>query len=107
MYQMNLQWKEHNVDLQAFDASLKVSYPHYAGNQAHSILELWFNEEPSQDDKDLIQMMWEDIGPDHAMAQSYKSRDQIQADKEAKKASAKAKLAALGLSEDELKAMGL
>lgn len=106
MHMMKLEWKEFNVDLKTLDAQLRASYPTYAGNQAHSCLELWFTEEPSQEDKELIQLMWDEIDSDqHAMAQSYQSAGVVKAEAEAKKASAKAKLAALGLTEDELKAL--
>jgi hypothetical protein len=105
MFKMEMKWKDHSVDLGALDASLRAAYPKYSGNQAHRVLELWFTEEPSQDDKDLIQMQWDEIDADHAMAKSYKSQEQVKAAQDAKKASARAKLAALGLDADELKAI--
>jgi len=105
MYQVNLQWKEFNVDLKALDESLRASYPNYKGNQAHSVLELWFDEEPSQEDKDAIEALWAALDPDDAMVESYKSAAQLKAASDAKRESGRAKLAALGLSEDELKAL--
>lgn len=105
MYKMEFQWKEQNVDLTQLDQQLRASYPEYSGNQAGPILELWFTSEPSQADKDAIGALWAEIDADHALVQSYKSMAQVEADLEAKKASAKAKLAALGLTEAELKAL--
>jgi hypothetical protein len=105
MYQISLQWKEFNIDLSAFVASIKASYPTCAGAQGSHTLELWFSEDPSQEDKDVIQAMWDAIDTDHAMAQSYKSAAQIKSEREVQKVSARAKLAALGLSEAELQAL--
>ncbi len=105
MYMMKLQWKEFNVDLAALDQQLRADHPAYVGNQAHAHLELWFSEEPSQEAKEAIESMWAALDAAHVLAQSYKSANQLMADKEAKKASAKAKLEALGLSADEVKAL--
>lgn len=106
MYKLELQWKEFNIDLPALDSQLRASYPSYVGNQAYSVLELWFNEEPSQEDKDAIQALWDGIEDDqHALAQSYTSQADIEAEIEVKKQSAKTKLLALGLTEDEVKAL--
>ena len=105
MYQMNLQWKEFNVDLQALDVSLRADYPNYKGNQAHSVLELWFDEEPSQEDKDAINALWDALDPDDAMVESYQSAAQLKTAADAKRESGRAKLLALGLDIDELKAI--
>jgi hypothetical protein len=105
MYMIKLEWKEFNVDLAALDVSLRVSYPNYKGNQAQAHLELWFDEEPSQQAKDDIQAMWDAIADNSAMATSYQSAAQVKAASDAKKESAKAKLLALGLSVEELKAI--
>mgnify|MGYP001557762578 CR=1 FL=1 len=105
MYKIDLQWKEFNVDLESLDQQLRSDYSTYVGNQANSLLELWFSEEPNQEEKDAINTLWNAIDIDHAMTQSYKSASQIKSEKDSQKASAKAKLAALGLTEDELQAL--
>lgn len=105
MFCMKLNWKEFSVDLKALDTSLRADHPHYCGNQAHSVLELWFTEEPDQTAKDAIQALWDSIDSNHAMVASYKSAAQIQAAQDAKKESARSKLAALGLDSDEIKAI--
>jgi hypothetical protein len=105
IFKMELQWKEFNVDLGAIDASLRATYPHFCGNQAHNLLELWFTEVPSQDDQDAIKAMWDGLHEASSQVVSYKSEEQIKAASDAKRASAKAKLLELGLDADELKAL--
>lgn len=107
MFMMKLEWKQFNIDLKTLDAQLRASYPVYVGNQARQEhLELWFTEEPSQEDKDAILALWDSINSDqHVLAQSYVSASAIQADKETKKQSAKAKLLTLGLTEAEVQAL--
>lgn len=79
IYKMDMQWKEFNVDLEAVNTTLKGLYPHFAGPQGHSILEFWFNEEPSQEDKDAIQAYWDGLASDSAEALSYRSKDAVKA----------------------------
>lgn len=106
MFKIELQWKDGvKVNLPALDAQLRADHSEYSGNQAYSKLELWFNQEPSQAAKNAINDLWASIDEDHELAASYKSAEEIKAEQEAKKASAKSKLAALGLSADELKAL--
>jgi hypothetical protein len=105
MHMMKLEWKECNVDLASLDLQLRAAHPAYVGNQAHAHLELWFSEEPTQEAKETIEALWASIDAEHALAVSYKSAAQIQSAAEAKKESAKAKLAALGLDAEELKAI--
>lgn len=104
-FMLKLEWKDCKIDLQALDQQLRASYPAYVGNQAHAHLELWFSEEPAQADKDAIKALWDSIDANHALSKSYKSMDEIKAMQQAKKDSAKAKLSALGLDADELKAL--
>lgn len=105
MFKIELQWKQFNVDLAALDQQLRSSHSNYVGNQAHAVLELWFNEEPSGAQKEEIQAIWANLDEVHALAQSYKSAAQIAESQAARKASAKAKLAALGLTEAEIEAL--
>lgn len=85
MYKLELQWKEFNLDLEAIDAKLRLDYPNYTGNQAHSCLELWFSEEPSQEDKDAVMAYWDGLSSESDEATSYRSRQQIKDAKEALK----------------------
>lgn len=107
MYSMKLEWKEFNVDLGAMEAWFKEQSEDYTGNSADSALTLWFQNEPSDDIKEAIQAKWDGLEADSAEAESYKSMADVEADVATKKASAKAKLIALGLSEDEIAALSL
>lgn len=53
----------------------------------------------------LVQEYWDAITEESDEAVEYVSAEQVQADKEAKKASGKAKLAALGLTAEEIAAL--
>lgn len=106
MYMMKLEWKaDFKVDLAALDQQLRSMHEQYVGNQAHNHLELWFSEEPTEADKEAIQAMWEGLDEQSPWALSYKSAEAMKAEQDAQKESAKAKLAALGLTEAELKAL--
>lgn len=105
MYIMQMQWKEFNVDLRAVDANLRGLYDSYSGNQAHGVLELVFTEEPSSEDKAAVQAYWDGIESDSSEATSYQSVESLEADRIAKRASGKAKLIGLGLSEAEADAL--
>lgn len=104
---MSFSWKEFNVSLVLLETWLRENAgAGYCGNCASGAsLELYFIEEPSQEIKDAVQAYWDGLEDDSAEASDYKSQEQINADVEAKKASAKAKLLALGLTEDEVNAL--
>ena len=105
MYKLELQWKDFSIDLEALDAQMHKDYEHYSCNQAQSVLELWFTEEISEEDKSAIQDMWDKLKKNSKLAKSYQSQADIDAEKEAAKKAAKAKLIDLGLTEDDLKAL--
>jgi len=106
MYEMKLEWKEHNVDLRAVEAWMKANTTGYLGNSADSCLHLWFEEEPSQEDKDAAQAYWDGLDENSDEAQSYESAADLEAARLAKKASAKAKLIEIaGLTEEEAAAL--
>ena len=106
-YSMELSWKDHSVNLEGVEAWLRANAgEHYCGNSADAKLTLWFLEEPSQEVKDAIEMKWLELDDsEHELCVSYKSSEQKATDVVAAKASAKAKLAALGLSEAEVAAL--
>lgn len=99
MFKMELQWKEHKISLQLLEGEMRKN-PSYVGNQAHSVLELYFSEEPSEEQKEEILAFY-----DSMVEIDYKSKEQIESEKEAKKEAAMAKLQTLGLTLDELKAL--
>ena len=106
MYKIELKWKESvKINLSIVNAKLKLDHPECVGIQAHDLLEVWFSSEPSQEAKNEIEAYWHGLNADSDEAKSYKSQEDIKAEADAKKASAMAKLAALGLSAEELKAI--
>lgn len=67
---MRLEWKEFNVSLENLEAHMRANFPQYVGNQAAQALELYFNEEPSEQEKEDIQAHWESLdGSDYLSAQ--------------------------------------
>lgn len=105
-YKIELDWKEFNVDLESVEVWMKANAgSDYCGNQAHARLELWFLEEPSQEVKDAIAAYWDGISEESDEAEGYVSAEDRAEDREAKKASGKAKLIALGLTEAEAAAL--
>lgn len=107
-YTKELEWKEHNVDLEALEVWAKVNCgEHYCGNSADSLLKLHFLEEPNQDVLDAINAIWEELDdPEHEMCAKYKSNEQRMNEKAAAKQSAIAALAQVsGLSAEQIKAL--
>ena len=106
-YTKELAWKDHSVDLEAFDAWARSACgEHYCGNSADVSLKLHFLEKPSENIEMMIDLKWEELdNPEHDMCASYKSSDDRVAEKQSKRNSAKAKLAALGLDAEEITAL--
>lgn len=105
MYSIILEWKEFSVDLRAIETWLRAESDLYSGSVAADKFTLYFSDEPSEEIKEAIQAKWDELEEDSDEAVSYQSQAAIRADVEAKKASAKAKLIALGLSEEEVEAL--
>lgn len=106
-YTKELAWKDHNIDLDAVNVWAKANCgEQYCGASADSAFKMHFMEEPSQEIKDAIDELWEDLDDEeHEMCASYKSKEERAEEVAAKKASGKAKLIALGLTEDEAAAL--
>lgn len=106
-YMMKMDWKDGvNLDLASVESWMKANAgPDYCGNQAHACLELWFLNEPSQDIKDAVQAHWDSLDEHSDEAAAYRSAADRKADADAAKASGKAKLKALGLSDSEVVAL--
>lgn len=103
-----LEWKDHNVDLVAFEAWAKANCGEsYCGSSSDVNLRMGFLEEPSQDIKDAIDAKWAALDDaEDAMCQSYQSAEARAAAKAAAKQSAIAALAtASGLSQDQINAL--
>lgn len=105
MYSIQKQWKEFKLNLAKVEEKMKtIAGDKYVGNQAHSVLEFYFSEEPTQEVKDAVDAFYDGLTDQSPEAQ-YKSAADIQAEVAAKKASAMAKLKALGLDDQEVAAI--
>jgi hypothetical protein len=101
-----LAWKEFNINLQAIDTWMKANVgDHYCGNSAAGELTLWFTDVLTADQDAAIDLYWEALHAEASEATSYQSAAQLAASIAAKAASGKAKLIALGLTEDEANAL--
>jgi hypothetical protein len=110
MYTINYSWKQFNINTpKAIEAMQALIQTQIVASCCNSSLQVHFNEEPTQEEKDLIQMYWDDLIETSTEATSYKSSNQIKQEtetaKQALKDSAKVKLATLGLSNDEINAI--
>jgi hypothetical protein len=109
MFKIDLQWKDFKINLTKVEEAIKTLCPDCVGTQAYSLLELWFSSEPSDEVKAQILAYWDSIDAASIEAVTYKSADQLKQEADAAKLvninSAKAKLAALGLSEAEISAI--
>jgi hypothetical protein len=105
-YSIRLDWKEFNLDMNTVEAWFRANAgEHYLGNGAYSCLELYFSEEPSQEIKDAIAAYWDGLDEESEEATAYVSRADREAEKALKKDAGKAKLLALGLTEEEVAAL--
>ena len=107
-YNIQLNWKEHFIDLEAFTVWAKAQDVNCCGSSAdENNLIIHFLEEPSQEIKDTITQKWEDMDDDtHEMCASYES----QADRNVAKAVAKqsaiaALVTASGLIQEQIEAI--
>lgn len=107
MYTMKLPWKEFNVDLKAVEAFARAQSDLCTGTSGDYDFQVHFESEPEDEVKEAIQAKWDEIEADSAEAESYKSKEEIAAEVEVKKNSAKSKLLALGLTEEEIAALSL
>ena len=109
-HSIKLDWKPFNLNMEMVEAHFRANLSSaYKGNSGGTILELWYIAEPSEDDKAAIELYWESLTETSPEATSYQNAAQKAAanaaDKASKLASASAKLLALGLSADEVKAI--
>lgn len=105
-HNIELEWKAHNVNVAGMVAFVKGEDANCCGASAGDKLQLHFLEEPSQEVKDAIAQKWEDMDDEeHELCADYKSAEDLAAEKAVLKQSAKNKLKALGLTDDEIAAM--
>lgn len=86
MFGIKKEWKESNVSLEVLEKHMREEYPSYVGNQAAASLELYFSEEPSEEEKEAIDAFWEELDDS-----SYVSAEAIKNKIEELKASAATK----------------
>jgi hypothetical protein len=107
-FNMEFDWKEHSVDLEALEVWLKENAgEHYCGNSADVKLKLHFLEEPSEEVKAEIEAKMAELDdPEHEMCKSYKPQEQRKQEKAQAKQAAIAALASVsGLSAEQIKAL--
>lgn len=103
--QVELSWKNYNVNLDKVCESLRTAVDPAIGLSAAGTLQVWGPEDMTEEHVADIQAYWDSISETSVETTSYKSFDDIKADIATKKASGKAKLLALGLTEDEVSAI--
>lgn len=104
MLSIELPWKENNINLNLLNTKVKQINAAYLGCAADIKLTLYFDaltEEETQAIKDY----WESLTEESEEVITYKSREDEELELKAKKESAKQKLIAIGLSEDEISAL--
>lgn len=79
MQKLELQWKEFNVDLEAIEAKFRADHASYVGNQASDKLELYFNDDVTQEELDAIQAYWEAIDEESSEATGYTQKQALAA----------------------------
>lgn len=106
MINIELEWKDKSVSLPIVEAKMRAKYPEYCGCSAHEKLVLHFDcESLPEETIEEIKDYWDKLKKNSNEFTKYKSKDDLEADKKSKKESAKAKLLALGLDEDEVSAL--
>lgn len=103
---LKLKWKSHNINIVKFTNLINLIEPSCCGISAGDELTILFDKEISEEIISIINSKWLELDdPEHEICKSYKSREQLEAELLAKKQSAKAKLAALGLDAEEVAAL--
>lgn len=110
MFNHKLKWKEFNINMNMVQNWIKENLAtEIHGISANSACEIHFKEEPSEAELVLLGEYWDIINEESEEATSYKSGEQVAAEEQEAqlelKESAKTKLAALGLSDAEIKAI--
>lgn len=106
MKTITLNWKEFNVNLDLINNKMKTDHAEsFYGASADSTLRLHFADLKEEQEQELL-AWWEALTSESTEAQ-YKSQAELQAEKDAVKQTALAKLQELGLTVEQLKALGL
>jgi hypothetical protein len=106
MINIALNWKEFNINLKKVEEKIKLDHPECCGASAGNELTLHFDTDSLDESAiEAIQSYWDGITSESDEAVMYQSAAEIAQEKEAKKAAGLAKLIALGLTEEEAKAL--
>ena len=77
-YMIKKDWKDFKLNLNLVANQLASIVNSFCGLQAHSYLEFWFKEEPSEEEKSLIDLYWDDLTESSEEAVRYYSEEQFQ-----------------------------
>lgn len=103
---INLDWKGFNVDLNTIRAWMQANVgTYFAGLSANTRLVAHFTAEPGDSARAAVASYWAALNNSSTEATAYKSMDQRDSDLAAAAVSGKAKLAVLGLSDEEIAAL--
>lgn len=112
IYNIEFNWKEHNVNSEAFRVWVAANHgDNLVGHSANSKMQLHFSEEPSDEAKLAIQDKWKELDDNtNEMCESYKHRNERIAEENtaklaAKKAAIDALVAVSGLTQEQVKAL--
>lgn len=106
MFTLDLPWKSFNVNLSDVSDWISTNVTtNVSGLSANSVLQIHFTEDPSQEEIDEIKAYWNLLTEESPEAEGYKSSADLEVERLAKLASAKAKLEVLGLTQDEINAI--
>ena len=109
-YDMNLNWHPFNVCVPEVQMAITplVTSTLIVGISCNSALQIHFEAEPTQEEKEVVQLYWDSLTETSPEAVFYKTQSQINEEaglaKESLLNSAKIKLQALGLTPEEVKA---
>lgn len=105
-HDLELNWKAFNVNMNKVDEWCRENAGElYAGVSGGAKITVHFHSKPADVVLNDVRAYWEALEDSDTEATSYKSKDELQDEKDAKKASAIAKLEALGLDADEIAAI--
>ena len=109
MKTIKLEWKSFSMNGRLIETNLKALCDKITGVSEDYTYQVHCSDDLTDDESTLIQAHWDAIANDSTEATSFKSRDIQKSDSATAKAvalvTATSKLAALGLSDDEIKAI--
>lgn len=86
-YSIELEWKEHNVNLDAVHSWMQENAgEQYCGMSSHSKLVVHFKEKPSSEEEQACRDYWEGLDEESEEAGSYASAEDIKAASDAMRA---------------------